>query len=257
MAVVQIIGRKGSKSRKTISEHTGIRLFTGKGKAPDVIVNYGLAGRKLDAFLRKTPKAKEIPIINKYVGRPKHLAIRDAEKAGVSVPETRLSLPRTANLSDWIEKRMHSSQGLGIKQATHRGQLLGKYYQKMIKDRRYELRVHAFLWLPEDEWVINKRTGPASQIAWNFHQGGHFSSVRYPNKYKVFKEAKDISKKVLEVRDMAFGAVDLIVDNNMKVYFIEVNSSPGFSVFSEGVYVGAMNELKALPSREARKFGRR
>ena len=257
MAVVQIIGRKGSKSRKAISDQTGIRLFTGKGKAPDVIVNYGLAGRKLDAFLRKTPKANEIPIVNKYVGRPKHLAIRDAEKVGVLVPETRLSLPRTARLSDWIEKRMHSSQGLGIKEATRRGQLLGKYYQRMIKDRRYELRVHAFLWLPDSEWVINKRVGPADQIAWNFHQGGHFKSVYHPNKYKVFKGAKDISKKVLEVRGMAFGAVDLIVDNEMKVYFIEVNSSPGFSVFSEGVYVGAMNELKALSAREARKFGRR
>jgi len=255
MAVVQIVGKKGSRSRKAISDDTGIKLFLGKGK-PVAIINYGLAGQKLDQFFRKYPSARNIPMINKYVGRPKHLAISDAEKAGILVPETRLSLPRTARLDDWIEKKMHSSQGKGIKQATRRGKLLGKYYQQMIKDRRYEIRVHAFLWLPIEEWSLNKRVGPHDQIAWNFHQGGHFQSVRYPNKYKVFLESKEIAKKVLENRNMAFGAVDLIVDNDMKIYYIEVNSSPGFEELNQGVYFNAFRSLSELSAKEVRKYAR-
>lgn len=255
MAVVQIVGKKGSKSRKAISDETGIKLFLGKGK-PVAIINYGLAGKKLDQFFRKYPSARSVPMINKYVGRPKHHAISDAEKAGILVPETKLSLPRLARISDWIEKKIHSSQGKGIQEATGRGKLLGKYYQKMIKDRRYEIRVHAFLWLPIEDWSLNKRVGPADQIAWNFHQGGHFQSVRYPNKYQVFLDSKAIAKKVLEDRNMAFGAVDLIVDNNMKIYFIEVNSSPGFEELNQGVYVNAFKTLSEMSAREVRKYAR-
>jgi hypothetical protein len=173
------------------------------------------------------------------------------------VPESRVTLPRTARLSNWIEKRYHSSQGNGICKARGRGRITGKYYQEMVDDRRFELRVHAFLWVPEDEWSLHKRLGPDDQIAWNFHQGGYFQTVRYPNKYRVFMEAKEIARKILEMRKMAFGAVDLIVDNNMKVYFIEVNASPGFTELSQGIYIDAMNRLASMTPRQAAKFGRK
>jgi glutathione synthase/RimK-type ligase-like ATP-grasp enzyme len=126
----------------------------------------------------------------------------------------------------------------------------------MIDDRRFELRVHSFLWIPQDEWRLHKRLGPADQIAWNFHQGGHFQTVRHPDKYKVFTEAREIARKILEMRKMAFGAVDLIVDNNMEVYFIEVNASPGFTELSQGIYVDAINRLVELPVKEIKKYGR-
>jgi glutathione synthase/RimK-type ligase-like ATP-grasp enzyme len=254
MANICIIGKKGSKARNAISKNTGIKLLGKNSSSVDAIINYGLVGQKLDHFLRKHPKARNIPILNKYVGRPKHLAVHDAEKAGILVPETRLSLPKSARLSDWIEKKVHSSQGKGICKARGRGSLMGKYYQRMINDRRFELRVHAFQWVPTDEWRLNKRFGPADQITWNFHQGGHYVSVRRPNDYKVFKEAKDIALKVLEIRNMAFGAVDLIVDNDMKVYFIEVNSSPGFEELNQKYYFDAFSALKSMTKREVIKF---
>ncbi len=254
MANMRIIGKKDSKSRKDITDATGIKLYTGQNA--DAIINYGLAGHKLEQFFRKYPSANRIPVINKYVGRSKYLAVKDAEDKDILVPESCLSLPRMAKLPDWIEKRIHSSQGLGICKARKRGRLLGKYYQRMISDRRYELRVHAFLWLPQDQWGLHKRIGPEDQIAWNFHQGGHFQTVRHSNGHGVFLEAKNIAKKILEIRNMAFGAVDLIVDNKMKVYFIEVNASPGFSELSAGIYFEAMNELKNMSKRKVVKFGR-
>ena len=256
MANVRIIGKKGSQSRKAISDATGIGLYTGQ-TGIDAVINYGLAGDRLHAALNKYKNLKNIPMLNKYVGLSKFLVVKKAAEKNILVPESKNSLSKNDRLSDWIEKRVHSSQGNGIIAAHRRSEIAGKYYQRMIKDRRYEFRVHAFRWLPKEEWTINKRIGPADQIAWNFHQGGHFQSVRYPNKYQVFLDAKEISVKILEMLNMAFGAVDLIVDNDMKVYFIEVNSSPGFSEFNRSVYVNAMNELKNLSAREISKLGRK
>ena len=255
MADVRIVGKKGSKAKLAIVNNTDLRLY--KGGKVDAIVNYGLAGQKLRSFLGRHPASKNTPIINKYIGVSKYTAVKDADRIGIQIPESRLTLPRTARLSDWIEKRVHSSQGNGICAARGRGQVHGKYYQQMINDRRFELRVHTFLWIPDNEWSLHKRHGPDDQIAWNFHQGGYFSTVRYPNKYQVFIESKEIAKKILEQRNMAFGAVDLIVDNNMRVYFIEVNASPGFTELSQGIYVDAFNRLSDMTVSQLSKFGRK
>ena len=252
MTDVCIIGNRGSKSCRAIVSNAGIRRYV--GQKTDAIVNYGLSGERLALFFRKYPSATKVSILNRHVGRSKYQSVKDVEQKRVVVPETRLALPETAKLSDWIEKRVHSSQGNGIIAARGRGRIAGKYYQKMVKDRKYELRVHAFSWVPKKDWAVHKRVGPADQIAWNFHQGGHFQSVHLPNNHKIFTDAKDISEKVLKVMGMSFGAVDLIVDNSMKIYFIEINSSPGFSELSEGIYFNAMAKLKSLPVVEVKKL---
>lgn len=253
MAKLSIIGKKGSKSKLAIAKNARIPLY--KGRNTDAIINYGLAGDKLSRFFTKYPRARKVLMINKQIGVSKYTAVKDAEAAGILVPESRLTLPTRSKMSDWIEKRLHSSQGKGIQAARRKVKMMGKYYQRMIADRRFELRVHAFLWVPQDEWKLHKRLGPADQIAWNFHQGGHFANVNQPNKYKVFLDAKDIAMKVLEIRRMAFGAVDLIVDNDMNVYFIEVNSTPGFTEYSQQIYFDAMSALKALPAKKLATLG--
>jgi hypothetical protein len=255
MKNLTIIGRRGSRSRKYISKEAGIPLYNGIAKS-DIIINYGLAGKALESFFNRYKSSRNIPMINRFIGCSKYTAIKDAESEGILVPESRMSLGILSPTKGWIEKRIHSSQGIGIKAATRRSTIPGKYYQKMITDRKFELRVHAFLWLSESEWSMQKRVGPADQIAWNFHQGGRFITVKNPNGYAVFKNAKEIAKKILEVRHMAFGAVDLIVTNNMEVYFIEVNSSPGFTELSGPIYFSAMTALKSMPYKNVRKFAR-
>lgn len=252
MINVCIIGNRSSKSCKAIIDNTGIKRYT--GQKTDVIINYGLSGERLSLFFRKYPLATKIYMLNNHVGHSKYQSIKDVEQHGIVVPETRLVLPETSILSDWIEKRVHSSQGNGIIAARGYKRMAGKYYQRMVKDRDYELRVHAFSWIPKKDWTIHKRTGPSDQIAWNFHQGGHFQSIHSINNLKVFTNAKNISEKILKIMGMSFGAVDLIVDNAMKVFFIEINSSPGFSALSEEVYFSAMAKLKSLSIVEVRKL---
>ena len=252
MVAVCITGKNKSRSTLQIIKNTPAKSY---GPGPvDLIVNYGLPMKRLETFLRKNPRANRVPILNRYIGRPKHLAISDAVNEGVLCPETCLTLPKRAKLSSWIEKRMHSSCGRGIREARQKTPMQGKYYQQMISNRRFEIRVHCFSWLPKDQWQIQKRVGPKDQIAWNFHQGGHFQRVHTPLNFKVFKDSLDIAEKILKIRHMNFGAVDLIVTDDYKIHFIEINSCPGFTELSAPIYFDAITGLTKMTKAEVKKI---
>jgi len=251
MTKVRIIGNRGSKAYKAIRTETGIQIQT-KQTDTDVILNYGLNKDKIERLCAMFRSIRNIPVINKYVGKSKYRVVRDASANKITVPETKMSLSKDDIPNDWIEKRVHSSQGYGIKRARGRDKIPGKYYQKFVKNRTYELRVHAFAWIPKDLWSVHKRSGSADKIAWNFHQGGNFSRTVRTN---VTERAKTISEKILKLNDMSFGAVDFIVDKNDTIYFIEINSCPGFTTLSNTIYINAVNKLMKLPANIARSFG--
>jgi glutathione synthase/RimK-type ligase-like ATP-grasp enzyme len=249
-----MIGKPGSQAYRTIREETGLLRFVSNIPKPvDIIVNYGLNGARLDGFLRTHKAARNIPIINKYIGVSKYSAIQKVSGAGMLVPESKLSLSRADNKNDWIEKRFNSSRGYGICMAYGRERMRDKYYQRFIRNRIYELRVAAFLWVPKSEWRIFKRLGDSSKIAWNFHQGGHFTYVR-DKSTQTFRRAIDMSEKVLKVMNMGFGAVDFLVDDSYKVYFIEVNSAPGFTEFSGSTYIHAFQKLLDTPIKKLKSI---
>jgi glutathione synthase/RimK-type ligase-like ATP-grasp enzyme len=252
MALVKTIGRLGSDAYREIRE--GAEIWKYKAPPADVIMNYGMHGDRFREFLRKHPSAKNIPIINKYIGMSKYEAIKEAEKAGLLVPESKLSLSLKDDRGSWIEKRHQSSCGYGICMARSKDKIPGKYYQRFIKDRVYELRIAAFLWVPTAKWGVYKRHGDPDKVAWNFKQGGHFAFV-HDKTHPYFKKAMEASRVILEQLRMGFGAVDFIVDQARRIYFIEVNSAPGFTDFSRQTYIDAFVSLKNLPAKEAKKFG--
>jgi len=248
---IRIIGNRGSKAYKAIRMETGMQIQT-KQTDTDVILNYGLNKDKIERLCAMYRPIRNIPVINRYVGKSKYSVVRDASANKIIVPETKLSLSKDDIPSDWIEKRIHSSQGYGIRRAVRRDRIPGKYYQKFIKNRTYELRVHAFAWMPRDSWTVHKRSGSVDKIAWNFHQGGNFSRTIRTD---ITEQAKVISEKILKLNDMSFGAVDLIIDRKNTIYFIEVNSCPGFTTLSNTVYINAVNRLMKLPTNVAKSFG--
>jgi glutathione synthase/RimK-type ligase-like ATP-grasp enzyme len=223
---------------------------------PSVIVNYGLAGSKLEGFYNKFPSARRVPTINKQIGYSKLTVCERAKKNDIPVPESRRTLSGSKSKGDWIEKRTNSIGGIGICKARGTGPITGKYYQKFIKDRLYELRVHAFAWIPKDGWRVQKRLGDKKEIAWNYKNGGHFVTVHNPGSYNTFVQAMDVSEKVLNMLNMSFGAVDFLVDSSYNLYFIEINSAPGFSELSKPIYVDAFTRLKQLSKKDIIKLAR-
>jgi glutathione synthase/RimK-type ligase-like ATP-grasp enzyme len=247
-----MISRFSLNGAKEIRKHTGIKMYISRKNKVQALINYGLAGKQLADYYARIPSTRSIPTLNKYVGRSKYGAIKDAKKADILVPETTLTLLKTAKPDDWIEKRIHSVRGIGIRKATDKRRTIrDKYFQKFIQNRKYELRVHAFRWTTT--WSIQKRVGPADKIAWNFHQGGRFITVRTPS-VGIFFEARRIAEEILKIRKMAFGAVDFIVDKDLNLYFIEVNSAPGFIALSGKIYIDAFNMLKTLEMSDVKDF---
>ena len=253
-ARINIIGRKGSKTCKLIVQEAGIARYTGKSNNADFLVNFGLAGDKQKQFFKRFPSARNIPTINKHVGYSKLNVINRAKRDGIEVPDSKLSLSKTDNKADWIEKKFNSVGGIGIRQARGRNTMAGKYYQRFVKDRSYELRVHAFLWM--DEYRVQKRMGQKGEIAWNFKNGGTFMTIHNPKRYRVFEEAIQVSNKVLKMLGMSFGAVDFIVTKDFKLLFLEVNSAPGVSGLSDQIYVDAFKKLKTLSKKELNKYSK-
>ena len=248
---LRIMGIPGSKSCKAIVDGTKINRFCNKKHGASVLINYGLAGTRLKRFYRKYPSARRIPTINRTVGHSKLKVVNSARRKGINAPMSKLSLSQSDKKSDWIEKRISSQGGYGICKARRKGRITGKYYQKYIKNRRYELRVHGFLWT--DAWRIQKRYGKRGEIAWNFNNGGHFVTVR-STQSTVFKEAIKTTKKILKMLGMAFGAADFIVDDRGKLWFIEINSCPGFQELSKGIYTNAFEKLHKMAPGKIRKF---
>ena len=250
-ANIRIIGKKGSKTCKLIVQEAGILRYTGKSNRADFLVNFGLAGNKQTQFFRRFPSARNIPTINKHVGYSKLNVVNKAKHEGIEVSDSKLLLTKADKKSDWIEKRFNSIGGKGIQVAKGKHKMPNKYYQRFVSDRLYELRVHAFLWM--NDYRVQKRTGKASEIAWNFSNGGKFITIHSPKNYKIFEEAIENSSKVLKMLGMAFGAVDFIVTKDYKLVFLEVNSAPGVSGLSDQIYTDAFKKLKQLSHRQLRQ----
>jgi len=254
MTKIRMMGKKGSKSCKTIVKEAEILRYVGSKHKTDVLVNYGLAGERLRQYYRKFPGARKIPTINNNIGHSKLRVVNMAKEVDVLVPDSKLALSKSDKIKEWIEKKFSSQGGIGIRAARGKTAMKGKYYQKFISDRLYELRVHAFKWLSIEEYRIQKRLGDKDEIAWNFSKGGRFITVNNHNGYGVFKSAKEISNKMLDILGMGFGAVDFIVDKDHKLYFIEINSAPGFSGLSDSIYIDAFKKLKDLSKSKILKY---
>jgi len=255
MVDIRLVGKKGSNACKEIRDGAKIfGYFKRPAVLPDALVNYGLAGTRLDSFFRRFPSARKIPMLNRNIGHSKLNVCLRAGKKDILIPESRTTLGMRHNKSDWIEKRTNSIGGIGICKARGKGSISGKYYQKFIDKRRYELRVHAFAWMPKETWSVQKRLGKADEIAWNYKNGGHFVTVHRPRSYDTFIQAEDISEKIMSMLGMSFGAVDFLVDVNQKLYFIEINSAPGFSELSRPIYIDAFTKLKQVNKKTLLKL---
>lgn len=251
---IRLIPKKGSRACKAVVEGTGLRRYVGSKYQTDVLVNYGLSGQKLLAFYRKFPSAKRIPTINKQVGFSKLRVVNITSENGIPTPESKMSLNRKDKLNEWIEKRFHSQGGAGICKARNKDQMAHKYYQKFVSDRVSELRVHGFKWIDPDNWRIQRRRGEEDEIAWNYSKGGRFISINRPSVLKDCREAIKITDTILDILNMGFGAVDFIVDSNRDVWFIEINSCPGFQELSKDIYIDAFEKLKTMKPRDILKL---
>ena len=244
---------RGSRTARQIIEETGIKRW-GRRVQADLIVNYGLAGSRFEDWKGRNPVGKLKRMINRPHGLNKYEVVMKAEDWGVRVPETRTSLDQRHNYEGWLAKPFHSQGGRGICIVNDLpGHNPNRYFQQYLHDRIYELRVHAFQWISPEYWRVQKRVGDVDEVTWNYHTGGTFITVNDTSQ-RVFADAIEMSHDVLRLMNMGFGAVDFIVDQDRKVYFIEINSAPGAQELSLPIYVEAFQRLKEMDVEEVGGF---
>jgi len=248
---IRIIGKLKSRAVNRIIKNTNLCRYS---KKCDIVVNYGLAGKRLDLFCKKHPSILRKPMINKYIGCNKYKAVKEAKLNNIKVPITLLTLSKQLKKSDFLTKQLHSQGGKGIEKAKTKSKLINKYYQEFITTRKYELRVHAFAWLKQTDWLLQKRFGKKEKIAWNYSKGGTFKTINNASQYPLFKKAKAISEEILKIRNMAFGAVDFIITSTNEIIFLEINSAPGFTKLSEDMYIKAFDKLTTLTKNKILKY---
>lgn len=240
--MISICGKPGSHAVREIVNSTDIVRYRSNCLA---LVNYGLAGKRFEAFWKKFPSSRRKPTINRNIGVSKYRALSIVKSSGIEVPDSYLSIPKNLSKDGFIIKRFNSQGGKGIDYAKSKSNMPNHYYQKFIRERKYELRVHAFSWINKSDWLVQKRIGDKNSIAWNFSAGGKFYSISNKNT-KIIKEAIDITAEVLKIMGMGFGAADFILDNTNKLFFIEINSAPGFENLSKPFYVHVFDKLCGL-----------
>ena len=96
---IRIIGKSKSKAVNRIIKNTKLCRYS---KKCDIVVNYGLAGKRLNLFYKKHPSILKKPMINKYIGCNKYKAIKDAESNGIKVPITLLTLSKQFKKTDFF-----------------------------------------------------------------------------------------------------------------------------------------------------------
>lgn len=242
---IQLLSKKKSKAAKVLLDNTRLKRVNNKRKKPDLLINYGIAGKQKQRAFKRYPYLKNIPVINYICGYNKYKAVKIVEDEGIKVPKSKKTLNKSDDMNSWLLKKYHSYGGKDIYIADRKTSLKDFYYQKFINNRVFELRVHAFSWVPVDNWVIQKRISTSNTIAWNYSAGGRFTTLKERDT-GFRKEILNTSSQILTILGMEFGAVDFIVDKKLNLYFIEINSQPGFSGLSDNIYIDSFNLLFSM-----------
>lgn len=265
---IQLLGLGRSKSAASLAslvpmERLNKRFKNGKYSRkihPDpegVIVNYGVQGRHLESFYRRWPMAASIRTINKYMPYNKYATVCEALSLDIPSPPVDSRFWETGFKPGWIYKPFRSRAGYGIERITEANfQTLNwsrGYAQQEIMDRPYEVRVTGFTWMPKEEWGVwkkRKRGEHRNELTWNHEQGGTFVTVNRPLEFRVFREAMEYTDTILRHFSLAFGAVDFILDSQKQLYFLEINTRPGFTRgYSDGPYISAFRALKEMATQ--------
>ena len=109
------MGKKGSRSISRLVKNSTIKRYKSNC---DILINYGLTEDRLNLFFKRFPRAAKKKILNRVIGnRNKYTVVKIAEKNGIVVPTTKLSLKSTEQ-AKFLSKPFASQGGKNIHMAT-------------------------------------------------------------------------------------------------------------------------------------------
>jgi hypothetical protein len=257
--MIKILSPRTSQSAIALANETGIaRTHNGRNRreqvGPDganLLVNWGLAGTALAAYYRRWPDAAQIPTLNRDYPGNKYRVNQMLRNESIPVPDSRGHISQPVDGESWLYKPYYSRGGHGIRRLTSQDDIdnanwTNGYAQKEVENRRYEVRVSAFNWLPREQWGIWKKTNEHPEnLTWNHEQGGKFETVQ-SRTAPLFVRCMEWVEKIMHIFQLQFCAVDFIVDQDWHEMVLEINMRPGFDELGKPVYVNALNVLNGM-----------
>jgi len=220
-----------------------------------------------------------LPMINKKLVANKLTALQNMSMAGMedNVPEFSLE-PRDNGA--WISKPYASQGGQGIERYVNGLRVpMGKYLQRDVKKFR-EFRAHVGLWLDNPVFTIQEKkpkeelwnaTYPAGDheyewplhneamrgflpVTWNIESGFYFKRMTTPDnraekvdRFPLIGRIEKVGINAIKALGYQYGAVDILMSYDRKLYVVEVNSHPAIkNEASVDIYNQALSPLLAL-----------
>jgi hypothetical protein len=230
---------------------------------------------------------QNLPMINKkLVGNKltalQNMSMNDMEE---NIPEWRTT-PLAEWEEGWITKPYASQAGRGIHKYTPSMLIpYGSYLQKDVKKFR-EFRAHIGLWLDnpvftiqekkpkpelwdatypegdhEYEWPLhNEAMRGFLPVTWNIESGFYFKRVTTPenriekvDRFPLIKRIEQVGIKAVKALGYQYGAVDILMSYDRKLYVVEVNSHPAIkNPNSVDIYNEALRPLQGISAQEFR-----
>ena len=216
MKQVQIIRAKGMKTTaKTIAEGLSAKLTRKR-----TLLCWG----------------QKIKILNYNIVTNKLKALKMCRDAGIGVPKIYRNF---SNIKKFpvVGRDLHHYQARDLVLIKNKQDYVKKDYYLEYIPKIAEYRIHYCLGkyypckkIPKDN--------TASKIICNHGHGWRF--VTYDGKYK--QQLIDFAKKVIDVMQYDFGAIDCIMDKHHRLYFLEINSAPGLDKRRQSFYLEAFKQ---------------
>jgi carbamoylphosphate synthase large subunit len=239
--------KAGSRSAKALAEAIGGRVLKRQGSAyrfkeGDLVINWG--GRDCPFKGRgvaNQPDAIE-PAANKLT------AFQAFKEADVSIPRfwtNKNDIPDDA-FPVMCRTKLQAHSGEGIVVAERRDQLVNAPLYTQYMKKKHEYRVHALRAPGKDTSIIicqrkakKHDVEDANFMIRNLANGFVYVIDDNPPQVVI-----DESFKALEATGLAFGAVDVIYNENQKkAYVLEINTAPGLEERTAQAYARAFNEI--------------
>lgn len=227
------------------------------------------------------------PMINKKLVTNKLTALQNMSMAGMeeNIPEFSLEPREEGN---WISKPYASQGGHGIERYQIGTRVpMGKYLQRDVVKFR-EFRVHVGLWLDAPAFTIQEKkpkeelwnaTFPEGDhgyewplhneamrgflpVTWNIESGFYFKRLTTPDnraekvdRFPLIGRIEQVGISALKAIGYQYGAVDILMSYDRKLYIVEVNSHPAIkNPNSVDIYNEALRPLQSITTREFREL---
>lgn len=236
MSRVRINQYKPSKSAKALSEYLGVKRLktrgsTYRGRSSDVVINWG-NGKGNVGNARQINKLQNIQLASNKLSTFSAL-----DRAGVSIPEYASSCSIFDDSTIVVARTTlsgHSGEGIVVGQPNELpyAPLYVKYIEKVaeyrvivVGDTAVDTKKKLKKSSPRDEEgnVIEEERIEHDPHVWNL-EGGYIMARQG---FEVTDELKQLGIDAIKALGLDFGAVDIIEDEEGKLYVLEINTAFG------------------------------